>query len=143
MTDQRQRRIDTLNQAARRKSEVKTKAAEAAVRALLKRGEPVTFQAVQREAGVSHSFLYTHPTLRERIERLRRQKQPAPRPAPDANASESNLVLVLTAEVARLKKQLRDGELALREALAQAHGENLELRRELTRRGRNGPSEQP
>jgi hypothetical protein len=51
-------------------------------------------------------------------------------------------VLVLTAEVARLKKQLRDGDKTLRDALAQAHGENLELRRELTRRGWAGPSGQ-
>jgi len=41
-----QRRTDTLRQAARRKSEAKTKAAEAAVRALVKRGEPITFQSV-------------------------------------------------------------------------------------------------
>jgi hypothetical protein len=142
VTDQRQRRIDTLNQAARLKSEAKTTAAETALRALAKRGEPVTFQAVQREAGVSHSFLYTHPTLRGRIEHLRRQNQPAPRSAPDTSGSASNLDLVLTAEVARLKKQLREGDKALREALAQAHGENLELRRELTRRAWNGPNTQ-
>jgi hypothetical protein len=37
---------------------------EQAIRALIKRSEPVTFQAVQREAGVSHAFLYTHPELR-------------------------------------------------------------------------------
>ena len=140
MSDQRQRRIDTLNQAARDKSQAKTKAAETALRTLARRGEPVTFQSVQREAGVSHSFLYTHPILRERIEHLRRH-QSAPRPLPDSSGS--NLVLVLTDEIARLKKQLREGEKALREALAQAHGENLELRRELTRRGWNGPSEQP
>ena len=142
MTDQRQRRIDTLNQAARHKSEAKTKDAETAIRTLVKRGDPVTFQAVQREAGVSHSFLYTHPSLRERIEHLRHRNPVAPRPAPDIGTSESNLVLVLTAEVARLKKQLRDGDKTLRDALAQAHGENLELRRELTRRGWAGPSGQ-
>ncbi|MGW5250412.1 DUF6262 family protein [Streptomyces sp. NPDC004129] len=140
MTDQRQRRIDTLGQAARRKSEAKTKAAEIAIRSLIKRGEPITFQAVQREAGVSHSFLYTHPTLRERISRLRRQNLPTPRPQP-ANNSESNLVLALTTEVARLKKQIRQETQALRDALAQAHGESLELRRELARRG--GPETTP
>jgi hypothetical protein len=134
MTDQRQHRIDTLNQAARRKSEAKTKAAEAAIRILVKRGEHVTFQAVQREAGVSHSFLYTHPTLRERIEHLRRQYQTVPPSAPEA-VGENNIVLALTAEITRLKKQLRDTDKALRDALAQAHGENLELRRELARRG--------
>jgi hypothetical protein len=137
MTEQRQRRIDTLNQAARRKSEAKTKAAETAIRTLVKRGEPITFQAVQREAGVSHSFLYTHPTLRERIEHLRRQHQGAIPTAPDA-AGENNIVLALTAEIARLKTRLRDSDKALRDALTQAHGENLELRRELTRRG--GPA---
>jgi hypothetical protein len=120
----------------------KTKDAETAIRTLVKRGDPVTFQAVQREAGVSHSFLYTHPSLRERIEHLRHRNPVAPRPAPDIGTGESNLVLVLTAEVARLKKQLRDGDKTLRDALAQAHGENLELRRELTRRGWAGPSGQ-
>jgi hypothetical protein len=134
MTDTRQQRVDTLTNAARRKSEEKTKAAEAAIHALIKRGEPITFQAVQRQAGVSHSFLYTHPTLRDRIERLRRQNQPAPRPQPDQD-SENNLVFALTTEVTRLKKQLRQETQALRDALAQAHGENLELRRELARRG--------
>jgi len=135
MTDTRQQRIDTLTSAARRKSEEKTKAADAAIRALTRRGEPIAFQAVHRPAGVSHSFLYTQPTLRERIERLRRQNQTAPRPLPQQD-SENNLVLALTTEVTRLKKQLRQETQALRDALAQAHGENLELRRELARRGR-------
>lgn len=92
------------------------------------------FQAVQRQAGVSHSFLYTHPNLRKRIEHLRSQHRPAlqPHPTPD---SESNIVLSLTAEITHLKKRLRDETAELRKALEQAHGENLELRRELDRRG--------
>jgi integrase len=134
MTDARQQRIDTLTNAARRKSEEKAKAADAAIRTLTKRGEPITFQAVQREAGVSHSFLYTHTALRERIEHLRRQNQPAPRTRPDQD-NENNLVLAITTEVTRLKKQFRQQTQALRDALAQAHGENLDLRRELARRG--------
>jgi hypothetical protein len=138
MTDNRERRITTLTEAARRKSEEKTKAAEAAIRALIKRGEPITFQAIQRQAGVSHSFLYTHPILRDRIERLRQQNKPTPPPAA-ATASGNNIVLALTAEVARLKKQHREETQRLRAALEQAHGESLELRRELTRRGWTGP----
>ena len=62
MTDSRQHRVDALRQAARRKSEAKTKAAEAAIRALVKRGEPITFQSVQREAGVSHASSTETPT---------------------------------------------------------------------------------
>ncbi|MFJ9710167.1 DUF6262 family protein [Streptomyces sp. NPDC101234] len=142
MNDPRQRRIDTLNQAARRKSEAKTKATEAAIRTLIKRGESVTFQAVQREAGVSHSFLYTHPTLRERIEHLRRQHRTAASRASTSAGENNNIVLALTSEITRLKKQLRDTDKALRDALAQAHNENLELRRELDRRGRATPRTQ-
>jgi hypothetical protein len=133
MTAQNQRRIDTLQQAARRKSEAKTKAAETAIRTLTRRGEPITFQAVQRAANVSHTFLYAHPALRERIEYLRRQNQPAP-PPPACTSSEDNIVFALTTEITKLKKRLRDQEKELRAALAQAHGENLELRRELARR---------
>ena len=76
----RQRRIDTLSQAARRKSETKTKAAEAAIRTLVKHGEPVTFQAVQREAGVSHAFLYGNADPP-------RPDRTAPRPGPPETAA--------------------------------------------------------
>jgi Zn-dependent protease with chaperone function len=71
----RQDRTAALVAAAKAKSGKKTDDAEQAIRRLLKRGDPVTFQAVQREAGVSHAFLYNHPDLRARIERLRANTQ--------------------------------------------------------------------
>jgi len=98
VNDVRARRTAVLAVAARAKSEAKAAAADQAIRRLVKRGEPVTFQSVQREAGVSHAFLYGNADLRSRIERLRDQARPK---------------------------------------LEQAHGENLELRRELTRLGWN------
>jgi hypothetical protein len=138
MTDSRQHRVDTLRQAARRKSEAKAKAAEAAIRALVKRGEPITFQSVQREAGVSHAFLYGNADLRARIERLRGQGQARPKPSPPEGAGSDNTIIqVLTSQITHLKKQHRDESAALRAALEQAHGENLELRRELARHGGN------
>ncbi|GAB2959449.1 DUF6262 family protein [Saccharothrix stipae] len=139
MTDTRARRVATLAAAAKTKSETKTLAAEQAIRALVKRGEPISFQAVQREAGVSHAFLYNHPELRPRIEQLRAQARPhhaPPQPPPDA---ESTLVLALTSQITNLKKQHREETQALRAALEQAHGENLDLRRELARRGWSAP----
>ena len=136
MTDPRQRRTDTLRQAARRKSEAKTKTAEAAIRSLVKRGEPITFQSVQREAGVSHAFLYGNTDLRARIERLRDQARPKP-PPPDDAGSDNTIIQALTSQVTHLKKQHRNETATLRAALEQAHGENLELRRELTRLGSN------
>jgi hypothetical protein len=136
VTDARQHRTDTLRQAARRKSETKAKAADAAIRALVKRGEPVTFQSVQREAGVSHAFLYGNADLRGRIERLRGQARPKPSP-PEEAGSDNTIIQALTSQITHLKKQHRDENAALRAALEQAHGENLELRRELTRLGGN------
>jgi Family of unknown function (DUF6262) len=131
----RERRIATLTAAAKAKSQAKTKAAEQAIRALVKRGEPITFQAVQREVGVSHAFLYGHPDLRGRIETLRAQARPArtqPTPALDAD---NTIIVTLTSQISHLKKQHRQEVQTLRTALEQAHGENLELRRELARQG--------
>jgi hypothetical protein len=106
------------------------RAAEHGIRALVKRGEPITFQAVQREAGVSHAFLYNHPDLRGRIEHLRARARPDATPSA-LPESESTLVLALTAQIGELKKRHRHDVQTLRAALEQAHGENLDLRREL------------
>jgi len=136
MTDLRARRTAVLAAAAKAKSDAKAAAADQAIRRLIRRGEPVTFQAVQREAGVSHAFLYGNPELRARIEQLRDQTRP--RPVQPADNSENTLVLALTTQITNLKKQHRDETQALRAALEQAHGENLQLRRELTRLGWTG-----
>jgi hypothetical protein len=133
MTDSRERRITALTEAAKAKSQNKTRDAEQAIRRLVKRGEPITFQAVQREASVSHAFLYNHPELRKRIEHLRgtRRKATTDQPAD----TDDTLVITLTRQIAELKKQHRQQLQALRDALERAHGENLDLRRELARRG--------
>jgi predicted Zn-dependent protease len=131
VSDDRARRAAVLNAAAKAKSQAKTSAAEQAIRALLKRGELVTFQAVSREADVSHAFLYAHQDLRRRIEHLRAQARPAP--APRQTTGPDAVVLALTSQIDHLKKQHRQEVQALRAALEQAHGENLNLRRELAR----------
>lgn len=132
MTDDRARRSAVLNAAAKAKSQAKTTAAEQAIRALVKRGEAVTFQAVCREAGVSHAFLYGNEDLRRRIQYLRDQARPAPQQRVDGPGT---VVLTLTSQIDQLKRRQRDEIQALRAALEQAHGENLHLRRELARRG--------
>lgn len=133
MTDSRERRITALTEAAKAKSENKTRDAEQAIRRLVKRGEPITFQAVQREASVSHAFLYNHPELRKRIEHLRgaRRKANTDQPAD----TDDTLVITLTRQIDEIKKQHRRQLQTLRDALERAHGENLDLRRELARRG--------
>jgi hypothetical protein len=132
MTDDRARRSAVLDAAAKTKSQAKTSAAEHAIRALAKRGEAITFQAVCREAGVSHAFLYSNEDLRRRIQHLRDQTRPAPQQRADGP---DTVVLALTSQIDQLRKRHRDEVQALRTALEQAHGENLQLRRELARRG--------
>ena len=66
-----------------------------------------------------------------------------PRPArsrsrPSTAAADNTIIQALTSQISHLKKQHRDETQALRAALEQAHGENLQLRRELTRLGWNG-----
>ena len=139
MSDARARRSAILDAAAKAKSQAKTAAAEQAIRELVKRGAPITFQAVSREAGVSHAFLYAHPELRRRIEHLRAQARPAPAPR-QPNETTDTVVLALTTQIDHLKKQHRQEVQALRAALEQAHGENLDLRRELAR---HGPAPRP
>ena len=131
MSDIRARRTAALAAAAKAKSEAKAHAADQAIRRL------VTFQAVQREAGVSHAFLYGNPDLRARIEHLRAQARPQPVPASDANG-DNTIIQALTSQISHLKKQHRDQTQALHAALEQAHGENLQLRRELARLGWTG-----
>jgi hypothetical protein len=136
VTDSRQHRVDTLRQAARRKSEAKTKAAETAIRTLVKRGEPITFQSVQREAGVSHAFLYGNADLRARIERLRAQARPKP-PPPEGTGSDNTIIQALTSQITHLKKQHRNESGGVQVVLAGDHRGSLELRRELARLGGN------
>ena len=142
MTDARERRITALTTAAKAKSQAKTETTEQAIRRLVKRGEPITFQAVGREAGVSHAFLYGHPNLRGRIEHLRDQHRPMPA-EPTPPARETTLVSTLTSQINHIKKQHRQQVQSLQTALERAHGENLDLRRELARRGPTGQPAAP
>lgn len=126
---------DNLRTAAARKSEHATERAETALRALIKRGDPITFRGVATEAGCSPDFLYNSPALRPRIEHLRAQQQasppPRPRPAATDGPATSNVVRALSAQLTALKKQHHDELAALNAALSVAHGELLQLRREL------------
>jgi Family of unknown function (DUF6262) len=127
---------ENLRAAAARKREHATDRAHAALRAMIKRGEPITFRGVAAQAGCSPDFLYNSPTLRPRIEHLRAQQQathtPKARPLPPVDSSStSNVVRALSAQLAELKKQHHAEVTRLNEALTAAHGELLALRRQL------------
>jgi hypothetical protein len=123
---------DNLRAAAQRKRAEATTRAEAALAELVARRQPVTFRGLAKAAGVSVDFLYNSP-LRGRIEQLRAT---APITAPGAaaahaEASDSQVVRALAAQLRDLKRRHHDEITELRNALAAAHGENLQLRRAL------------
>ena len=67
-------RADRIRTAAATRSLDASARAGWAVRELHHRGADVNFAAVAAIAGVSRQFLYTHPQLREEIERLRGER---------------------------------------------------------------------
>jgi Family of unknown function (DUF6262) len=123
-----QDRIATLRQAAAAKREAAAARAETGIRKLTKTGQPVTFRGVAAASGVSVDFLYRHPELRARIERLR-GRQPAPAgnapPGEPGSPGSSNVVATLTARLTELRRELAE----TKAQLAAAHGELLALRR--------------
>jgi hypothetical protein len=88
-------------------------------------GQPISFDAVSREAKVSRSWLYNQPDLRTEIERLRDKRSPSPavRPVPDRQrASDASLRRRLEIATQR-SRELEAENQQLREALALALGE--------------------
>lgn len=51
-----------------------------AIKRLALAQEPINFNSVSKESGVSKATLYNHDTVRERIERLRTQQEQSPTP---------------------------------------------------------------
>ena len=131
-----------LRAAAQRKHQAATERAQTALDALIAAGEPITFRGLAKRAGVSIDFLYRSP-LRARVEQMRAEQQHTPparlSPGPEVNApvSQSNVVRALTAQINELKRRHRVETEQLQAALAAAHGENLELRRQLGRQRRS------
>jgi len=119
-----QDKIATLRQAAAAKRDAAVARAETGIRALTKTGQPITFRAVAAAGGVSVDFLYRHPDLRARIERLRGQPAPAAQ-TPSRDHAASSVVATLTARLAELRRELTE----TKTQLAAAHGELLTLRR--------------
>lgn len=125
---------ENLRLAARRKSDAATAWAEKALRETVKRGEPVTFRGIAKAGGVSIDFLYRSKDLRPRIEKLRAQARRALPTDPATSAGDSSVVRTLTEQLGDVTRRHREETKALQEALAAAHGENLELRRKLGER---------
>jgi hypothetical protein len=127
---------ENLRRAARAKSTATAERAERALRDMLKTGEPITFRGVAGAAGVSLDFLYRSAQLRPRIEHLRDQQRRGPTTARPAatdrpTASDTSVVRTLTDQLSEMRRTHREEVATLQASLAAAHGENLQLRRQL------------
>ena len=125
--------LPNLQKATAARTAAATARAEAALTAMIKAGEPVTFRGLAARAGVSLDFLYRNTAIRTRIEH-HRSAPPRPQPAPAALPGQdlsASVVRTLTAQLGELRRRHREETTALRQALEQAHGENLLLRRRL------------
>ncbi len=113
-----------LLKAARKRSEQTRNKAARALQRLDRAGQPVTFEAVAREAGVSRSWLYSQPDFRAEIQQRRARRRPAPA-APltphRQQASDASLLRRLEAASLRLK-HLEKENLELHRTLAEALG---------------------
>jgi hypothetical protein len=135
------RRAQALRQAAKDKQNNAVRRAEAGLRQLVKDGQEISFRAVARTGGISIDFLYTHPELRTRIEKLREQchaAQPPTATTREPAASDGTVVHTLTAALRQERTAHRERVNDLEQRLAAAHGEILRLRRALNEHGLNG-----
>ena len=124
---------ENLRLAAARKSAAAKTRADQGLQEIIRPGQPVTFRALAKTAGVSLDFLYRTPEIRSRVEHLRAKQQtspPAPTPRADPDQP-SSVVATLTAQLTELKHRHRQEVASFKHALEAAHGENLELRRRL------------
>jgi chromosome segregation ATPase len=115
--------------------------AEQAITEMADDGEPVTVALIAKRAGVSRSWIYTQPTLRDRIDQLRQHRTAATATRNTATrASDDSLRHRLALAHERIS-QLRTENQQLRDALAHAHGQLREAR--LSTNGQRDPVNAP
>jgi hypothetical protein len=112
-----------LTNAARQRHELTRAKAIAAMHELDRAGAMITFESVAHHAGVSRSWIYTQPDIKDEIHRLRAQHRgpTAPIPSPQRASDES---LRRRLEISnRRNRELADENQQLRRQLANALGQ--------------------
>lgn len=116
-------RADQLAEHARARHEQTLQQAHATLTSMADNGDAITVSLLASKAGVSRSWIYTQPELRDQIERLQSQTRTgAPRREAANGASEESLRRRLALAHQRIA-QLRAENQQLRQSLARAHGQ--------------------
>jgi hypothetical protein len=118
-------RTARLVQHARTRHEQALERARNGLAALAASGDTVTVAALAGNAGVSRSWIYAQPELRDQIEQLRSgppRTGPSDRQPAGSRTSTESLRRRLALAHQRIQ-QLRDENQQLRQSLARAHGQ--------------------
>jgi ribosomal protein L29 len=105
------RRIAALSNAALEKKRLATEATDKAIRNLTSLNQSITVANVARLAGVSTSYIYKYPELKERIDSLRNQQVPVRTSQKAAsNNSQTTIIYTLREEIKRLNTMLGESK---------------------------------
>jgi chromosome segregation ATPase len=122
-----------LIKARRRDGQTKRARADRTLQEMIESGEPVTFAALARRAGVSVSMLYANQVLAARVSEVRdRQRQAGPTRAWRLPARSLVTEQSLRTELANAKEQVRQLHVevaVLRERIARSLGAEADLAR--------------
>lgn len=97
-------KIAALKSAAEQKKQQASDNLEKAIRKLIQENKPITFANVAREAGLSVSYLYKYPEIKERIDSLRKQQLKAGKPSQPQKASDDSKAVIIYQLRERIKK---------------------------------------
>jgi hypothetical protein len=110
MNDGQNKRIAALSHAAQEKKRFASEATDKAIRKLTSSNQPITIANVARLAGVSTSYIYKYPELKERIHSLNHQQRPVLSPKTASNNSQATIIYTLRSEIKRLNAVLLESK---------------------------------
>ncbi|MEO3858490.1 DUF6262 family protein [Acrocarpospora sp. B8E8] len=115
--------VHRLAEHARQRHEQALQRAQQTLTELADTGQPVTVTTLATRAGVSRSWIYTQPELRERIQQLQRHRTNADLSRGNATRASDESLRRRLALAHEQISQLRTENQHLRDALAHAHGQ--------------------
>lgn len=105
MNEAHKRNTTGLRAHARFRAEQTRQRVDQAIMLLLRENTPINFNAVARASGVTKAYLYSQPSLRERIEALRKPHARAqPRARAQKTRTDASKDLLLAAKDRRIKQ---------------------------------------
>lgn len=116
-------RIDRLAEHARHRHQQTLRRAREALAELADTGESVTIARLADKAGVSRSWIYTQPELRDRVEQLQRRVADSGENRETVTRASDESLRRRLAVAHERNTQLRKENQQLRESLAHAHGQ--------------------